>query len=175
MIPCEDSQILYIPFDTASFKLGGSLLAELKGHNGGPAPYIMDPDYFIDCYEVVRELVEDGVIMAGMTVGDGGLATAANMMCHDCGLDLEIGGLMSSYQEADRMKVLFGEIPGILLQVSDYEYDYLDSQLTLQDVAYYPVGRPTDEHKDIKITQSSKGGVANILAALLAQATEGED
>ena len=175
LVDNKNSQLIYIPFDTCPFKLGGSLLDELSGRAGGAAPDIKDPDYFIDCYEVVRELVEDGVIMAGMTVGDGGLATAANMMCHDCGLDLEIGGLMSSYQEADRMKVLFGEIPGILLQVSDYEYDYLDSQLTLQDVAYYPVGRPTDEHKDIKITQSSKGGVANILAALLAQATEGED
>ena len=151
------------------------MLDELSGRSGGAAPNIKDPDYFIDCYEVVRELVEDGVVMAGMSVGDGGLATAAKVMSQDCGLDLEIGGLMSSYQEPDRMKVLFGEIPGVLLQVSDYEYDYLDSQLTLQDVAYYPVGRPSDEHKDIKIIQSSKDGVANILASLLAQATEGED
>ena len=170
-----DSQLIYIPFDTCQFKLGGSLLDELSERAGGAAPNIKDPDYFIDCYEVVRELVEDGVVMAGMTVGDGGLATAANMMCSDTGIDLEIGGLMSSYQEADKVKVLFGEIPGVLLQVSDYEHDYLDSQLTLQDVAYYPVGRPTDGHKGVKVTQSSKGGVAGILASLLAQATEGED
>lgn len=175
LINDKDSQLIYIPFDTCQFKLGGSLLDELSERAGGAAPNIKDPDYFIDCYEVVRELVEDGAVMAGMSVGDGGLATAAKIMCQDCGLDLEIGGLMSSYQESDRMKVLFGEIPGVLLQVSDFEYDYLDSQLTLQDVAYYPVGRPTDEHKNIKITQSSKGGVANILASLLAQATEGED
>jgi hypothetical protein len=171
----KDSQLIYIPFDTCQFKLGGSLLDELSERAGGAAPNIKDPDYFIDCYEVVRELVEDGIVMAGMSVGDGGLATAANTMTQDCGLDLEIGGLMSSYQETDKMKILFGEVPGVLLQVSDYEYDYLDSQLTLQDVAYYPVGRPTDEHKDVRITQSSKGGVANILASLLAQATEGED
>ena len=175
LVKDKDSQLIYIPFDTCPFKLGGSLLDELSGRSGGAAPNIKDPDYFIDCYEVVRELVEDGVVMAGMSVGDGGLATAAKVMSQDCGLDLEIGGLMSSYQEPDRMKVLFGEIPGVLLQVSDYEYDYLDSQLTLQDVAYYPVGRPSDEHKDIKIIQSSKDGVANILASLLAQATEGED
>ena len=147
----------------------------MHGRAGGAAPNIKDPDYFIDCYEVVRELIEDGVVMAGMSVGDGGLATAANIMAQDCGLDLEVGGLMASYQEQDRIKVLFGEIPGVLLQVSDYEYDYLDSQLTLQDVAYYPVGRPSDQHADVVITQSSKGGVADILASLLAQATEGED
>ena len=171
----KDSQLIYIPFDTCRFKLGGSLLDELKQRAGGAAPNIKDPDYFIDCYEVVRELVEDGVIISGISVGDGGLATAARIMAQGCGIDLEIGGLMSSYQEEDRMRILFGEIPGVLLQVSDYDYDYLDSQLTLQDVAYYPVGRPSAEHKDIKITQSSKDGVANILASLLAQATEGED
>lgn len=171
----KDSQLIYIPFDTCPFKLGGSLLDEVHGRAGGAAPNIKDPDYFIDCYEVVRELIEDGVVMAGMSVGDGGLATAANIMAQDCGLDLEVGGLMASYQEQDRIKVLFGEIPGVLLQVSDYEYDYLDSQLTLQDVAYYPVGRPSDQHADVVITQSSKGGVADILASLLAQATEGED
>lgn len=171
----KNTQVIYIPFDTCPFKLGGSLLDEVSGRAGGAAPNIKDPDYFIDCYEVVRELVEDGVVMAGMSVGDGGLAAAAKAMTHNCGLDLEIGGLMSSYQEEDRIKVLFGEIPGVLLQISDYEYDYLDSQLTLQDVAYYPVGRPSDEHKDVKVMQSSKGGVAGILASLLAQASEGED
>ena len=175
LISNPNSQVIYIPFDTCPFKLGGSLLDELSQRAGGAAPNIKDPDYFIDCYEVVRELIEDGVVMSGMSVGDGGLATAAQIMCQDCGMDLEIGGLMSSYQEEDRVKILFGEIPGVLLQVSDYEYDYLDSQLTLQDVAYYPVGRPTMEHEGVKITQSSKGGVANILASLLAQATEGED
>ena len=175
MVCDKDSQLIFIPFDTCTFKLGGSLLDELSGRAGGMAPNIKDPDYFIDCYEVVRELVEDGVVMAGMSVGDGGLLTAARIMAQDCGLDLEIGGLMSSYQEEDRMKILFGEIPGVLLQVSDYEYDYLDSQLTLQDVAYYPVGRPTDTHSEIEVIQSSKDGVANILASLLAQATEGED
>ena len=175
MICDKNSQLIFIPFDTCPFKLGGSLLDEVSGRAGGAAPNIKDPDYFIDCYEVVRELVEDGVVMSGMSVGDGGLATAVRIMAQDCGIDLEIGGLMSSYQEEDQMKVLFGEIPGVLLQVNDYEYDYLDSQLTLQDVAYYPVGRPTDEHRKMNITRSSKGGVADILASLLAQATEGED
>ncbi len=171
----KNSQLIYIPFDTCQFKLGGSLLDEVSGRAGGAAPNIKDPDYFIDCYEVVRELVEDGVVMAGMSVGDGGLAAAAKAMTRDCGLDLEIGGLMSSYQEEDKIKVLFGEIPGVLLQVSDYEHDYLDSQLTLQDVAYYPVGRPSSDHREVKIMQSSKGDVASILASLLAQASEGED
>lgn len=170
-----DSQLIFIPFDTCSFKLGGSLLAELSGHSGGAAPNIKDPDYFIDCYEVVRELIEDGIVMAGVSVGDGGLATAARIMAQGCGVDINISGLMSSYQENDPTRILFGEIPGVLLQVKDNDYDYLDSQLILQDVAYYPVGRPAAGHTDVMISHSGKTGVADILASLLAQATEGED
>ena len=174
-VAAPESWIIYIPFDTCRFRLGDSLLAQLAGQSGGMAPEIADPDYFIDCYEVVRELVEDGIIMAGVTVADGGLVTAANSMCGPHGMDIDIQGIMSSYQEDSRAKVLFGEIPGVLIQVSDENYDYVDSQLLLQDIAYYPLGHPSDEEGALRITQTGKNGVADILASLLGHASEGED
>ena len=170
-----DSWIIYIPFDTCRFKTGGSLLTQAHDDNGGAAPNIMDPDYFIDCYEVVRELTEDGILMAGRTVADGGLAVAASKLCGDGGLEADISGILSSYQEEDRIKVLFGEIPGVLIQISDENYDYVDSQFLLQDIAYYPVGRPSGNASGLSFSQNSKNGVADILASLLNQASEGED
>ena len=169
------SWVIYIPFDTCRYKLGGSLLAQANNDNGGKAPEIADPDYFIDCYEVVRELTEDGIIMSGVTVADGGLMTAAARMCGACGCDLDISGLASSYGETDTTKLLFGEVPGVIIQVSDDNYDYVDSQLILQDVAYYPIGHPTDRHTTVKTKKASESGVAGILASLLDQASEGED
>lgn len=170
-----ESRIIYIPFDTCSYKLGGSLLAQIKGHNGGPGPQIQDPDYFIDCYEVVRELVEDGIIKAGVCCGDGGLATAAEKLCDGKSADLDISGIMSSYQETDSTKVLFGEIPGVLIQILENDYDYFDSQLLLQDIAYYPLGAPSIEGKGLRFIERATDGVAGILASLLSQASEGED
>ena len=170
-----ESWLIYIPFDTCSFKLGGSLLTQTNGHNGGKAPDISDPDYFIDCYEVIRELVEDGFVMAGTNVTDGGLITAAAEMCGKYGMDIDIKGIMSSYQQDGRARILFGEVPGIIMQISDENYDYVDSQLLLQDIAYYPVGRPSRSHTGVKISEDRKNGVADILAALLNQASEGED
>jgi phosphoribosylformylglycinamidine synthase len=167
--------LIYIPFDTCPHKIGGSLLAQTQGHNGGVGPHIQDPDYFIDCYEVVRELVEDGIVIAGATVADGGLATAVVSMCGECGTGIDLCGLMSSYQETDTTKLLFSEIPGVVLQISDYDYDYLDSQLLLQDIAYYPIGHPDPSNKEISIKEGSRCGVASILASLLEQASEGED
>lgn len=174
LVPEEEGKIIYIPFDTCSYRIGGSLLAQLHGHNGGVGPHIEDPDYFIDCFEVVRELVEDGIVIAGTTVADGGLATAAASMCGDCGMTLDIHGLMASHQESDQVKILFGETPGVLLQIRDNDMDYLDSQLLLQDVAYYPVGQPCTE-KGLHFSPASRNGVASILASLMGQASEGED
>lgn len=170
-----DSSLLYIPFDTCPYRLGGSLLSQACGKIGGKMPNIQDPDYFIDCYEVIRELVEDGIIKAGITVADGGLATAANKMCNHIGMTLDISGIMTSYAESDPIRILFGETPGVLIQISNSDYDYVDSQLILQDIAYYPLGHPSRDFNGIKITQDVKTSVSDILASLLEQASEGED
>ena len=169
-----ESWIIYIPFDTCSYRLGASLLTEVAGHNGGKSPEISDPNYFIDCYEVVRELVEDGFVIAGATVADGGLITAAKDMCAEAGMNIDVKGIMSSYQQ-ERHRVLFGEVPGVLLQVSDENYDYVDSQFLLQDIAYYPIGHPSAEPSGLTISETGKNGVADILASLLGHASEGED
>ena len=175
MIPDPSSWLIYIPFDTCPFNIGGSLLAQVHGRNGGTGPHIQDPDYFIDCYEVIRELAEDGIIMAGATVRDGGLAVAAAKMCGEHGLEMDINGLMASYNEDDPTRLLFAEIPGVLIQISANDYDYLDSQLLLQDVAYYPVGHPSAERCGLGLCGNTKAVVADILASLLEQASEGED
>ncbi len=175
MVMDDDTRIIYIPFDTCKFSIGGSLLAQVHGRNGGVAPHIQDPDYFIDCYEVIRELAEDGIIMAGRTVGDGGLAVAGTRMCGRYGMEMDINGLLSSYQESDSTKMLFSEVPGVLIQISENDFDYLDSQLILQDIAYYPIGFPSKEFKGIRMKNEGKAKVAGILASLLGQASEGED
>ena len=173
--PDPSDWLIYIPFDTCTYRIGGSLLAQTQGHNGGAGPHIQDPDYFIDCYEVVRELVEDGIVIAGATVSDGGLATAIGSMCSGCGTCIDLSGLKSSYQEQDTTKLLFSEIPGVIIQISDNDYDYLDSQLLLQDIAYYPIGHPDPSASEISFKEDRRSGVAEILASLLGQASEGED
>ena len=175
MVPEPSDWLIYIPFDTCSYRIGGSLFAQTQGHNGGVGLHIQDPYYFIDCYEVVRELIEDGIVVAGATVSDGGLAAATASMCAEFGTSIDLSGLMSSYQETDRTKLLFGEIPGVILQIRNTDYDYLDSQLLLQDIAYYPIGHPDPEKSGVSFKKGRRSGVAGILASLLEQASEGED
>lgn len=196
----ESSRLIYIPFDTCQHKLGGSCLAEVLGNGNENGPEIMDPDYFIDCFEVVRELVEDGIVQSGVTVGKGGLLTAVagilgytdtedrstdslsgiedNDRDGTEEIEIDISGIEQAYIETDSVRILFAEIPGVLIQIADTDYDYVDSQLLLQDIAYYPVARPgqLSGRPRIRLSSSSRTGLFSILAALMdGQSSEGED
>ena len=172
-----DSWIVFVPFDSCDFRLGGSLLCDAIGQNGDNFPEIGDADYFIDCYEVVREFVEDRIVVSASTVGDGGLLTALKLMCSEnVGADIDISGIMRAYGEDKAVRVLFSEVPGAIVQIKDSDYDYTDAEFLLQDVAYYPVGHPVPDSDDVKVKAGGGDGIAGILQSLLnSQASEGED
>ena len=168
-------RLLYIPFDNCDFRLGGSLLSRVCGAYSEIAPQIIDADYFIDCYEVVRELVEDGIAVAGTSVGRGGLLTALHRMAREgVGICADLSDLMKAYGEKGLARLMYSEIPGVLVQVADFDYDYVDAELLLQDVAYFPLGSPC--RGDVQISATDKSGIRNILESLIrSQSSEGED
>lgn len=171
-----DSWIIYVPFDSCDFRLGGSLLCDALGQNGDNFPEIGDADYFIDCYEVIREFIEDRIAVSAATVCDGGLLTALKLMCSgDVGADIDISGIMSAYGEDKKLRILFSEIPGAIIQIKDSDYDYVDAEFLLQDIAYYPMGHPVTGTGKVNV-KAGGSGIAGILQSLLSsQASEGED
>ena len=173
LVPEEGDWLIYIPFDPCDFRLGGSALAEALGTHPSTAPDVNDADYFIDCYEVVRELVEDGIVKAGATVGDGGLMTCLrNLTSESTGADVSIRNVCKAYGGETQVRVLFGEVPGVVLQIADIDYDYLDAELILQDVVYFPIGHPSARHGGVVLTEAVE--IPQILESLL-NTLEGED
>lgn len=172
-----DNWLIYIPFDTCNFRLGASLVAEKSGVSGGKAPDMSDSDYFIDCFEVVREFVEDGIILSGATVSAGGIITTLDAMkTAEAGIDVDLSAVLHSYSECSPAEVLFGEVAGVIVEIRDSDFDYVDAELLLQDVAYYPIGHPGVP--GLRITENGPGNLAGILQSLLGQegvAAEGED
>ena len=166
--------IIYVPFDTCDSRLGGSLLAGLLGR-GGAAPDISDPDYFIDCYELLREMVEDGVVKAGFTMGLGGMMTGLKaFLPPGTGMDVDLAGIMRGQEKGNVTSVLFSELPGVLIGISDSDYDYIDAEFLLQDVAYFPLGHPHKGKEGLRIVTADS--LSGILRALLGgQVSEGED
>lgn len=173
ILPETSDWLIYIPFDSCDYRLGGSAAAQAAGATPPTAPDIGDADYFIDCYEIVRELVEDGIVKAGASVGEGGLMTALRMMAAHCGAEISIGDVCRSCGEP-ALRVLFGEVPGVILQIADLDYDYIDAEFLLQDVAYFPLGHPTPGSTAVSVLSSDTSGIRGILDSLL-NTLEGED
>lgn len=175
MIPDPSDWLIYIPFDCCEYRLGGSLLSEALDAGTSVAPDLGDADYFMDCYEVLRELVEDGIVKAGVTVGDGGLLTALDMMGNgETAAGIDIGDIRKTYGEDSPVRILFGEIPGAVIQINDIDYDYVDAELLLQDIAYFPIGHPSEG--GLQIVTGDRTGISGILESLLnSSASEGED
>ena len=173
----EASWIVYVPFDSSSYRLGGSLLAQSQGLNPPTAPQIDDADYFMDCFEVVRELVEDGIVLAGATVSEGGLLPALKgMTTAGTGAVLDLSDLKRASTDADIVSILFAEVPGVIIQIRDIDFDYIDAELLLQDVAFYPLGHPAPNGGAVRVKASAKTGIQNILESLVQrQGGEGED
>lgn len=174
LAPDPQSWVIYVPFDTTDYRLGGSLLAQILDVGGGPAPQITDADYFLDCHEVIRELVEDGILLSGATVGEGGLLKTVRQMADGVGLTVDVSDVMRAYQEQDVMRILFAEVPGAVIQIHDADFDYLDAELLLQDVAFFPLGHPVPGRTDVRVKASAKSGIQTILESLM-QNAEGED
>jgi len=162
------SWIIYIPFDTSEYKLGGSLLSQELGDVPGGAVQIQDPDYFQDCFEVVRELVEDGILLSAAPVCDGGLlGSLKKMISGNVGTTIDISDIARSCMGADSVNILFSEVPGVIVQIKDPDFDYIDAELLLQDVAYYPLGHPEIGRSGIRIKRESKAGIHGILESLI--------
>ena len=194
LLPQENSWILYLPLDPCGFALGGSLLSKVCGNAGDGPVEVGDGDYLMDVYEIVREMVEDGIVLSGVTVARGGLMTALTRWSGPCldgahfspeapgtGMDLDIASLMKAYDlsemdEIDRARALFGEVPAVLLQIRDEDYDYVDAQCLLQDVAYYALGHPSSLENEsdgaasrIHISHNPVPVLSSLLQALISR------
>ena len=176
LLPDEKSWIMFIPMETCGFRLGGSRFCEAMGTCPETAPELRDCDYFNDCYELLRELSEDGIILSGTTVGEGGLATALKRMTRDCGAEIDLSQLKEAYEGSGLTRLLFSEVPGVLIQVEDIDYDYIDAEMLLQDVVYFPLGHPVPGSRELIFASSPRSGIHSILESLIrSQSSEGED
>ena len=175
LVPEPSDWLIYIPFDPCDFRLGGSALAQALGAHPSTASEVNDADYFTDCYEIVRELVEDGIVKAGATVGEGGLMTClSNMADAGCSAEISIRDICKAYGEDRPEHILFSEVPGVIIQIADLDYDYVDAELLLQDVLYFPIGRPAPELKPSQVRLTDKVDLPQILESLM-NSLEGED
>jgi phosphoribosylformylglycinamidine synthase len=110
-----NSLILYIPL-SKKYRLGGSALAQVYKQIGNDCPDIEDPSLLKRSFNIIQEMIDRDLILAGHDISDGGLITALCEMAFagDCGFAVDIGGQNS----LGSIQILFAEEAGFLMECS---------------------------------------------------------
>ncbi|MDY5545914.1 MAG: phosphoribosylformylglycinamidine synthase, partial [Prevotella sp.] len=109
----KNSSLYHIDFSSDELRLGGSAFAQSLGKVGDDVPTVTNPDYFVDCFNAVQELVKKGWILAGHDISAGGLITCLLEMCFanpKGGLHINLHDIACN----DIVKVLMAENPGVV-------------------------------------------------------------
>ncbi|MEI7501431.1 MAG: phosphoribosylformylglycinamidine synthase, partial [Bacteroidota bacterium] len=138
------SHLLYIDFSRGMMKLGGSSFAQVVNAIGTEVPSVSSSEYFIRAFNLVQELIGEGLILSGHDISAGGLITTLlemNFANEGFGIDADL----TSLKERDILKVLFSENPGIVIQVKNVES--LRNHLIKARVEAVPIGLISYERK----------------------------
>jgi phosphoribosylformylglycinamidine synthase len=139
-----NSRFYHIDFSFDDLQLGGSAFAQSLNKVGSDVPTVKNPEYFRDAFLAIQQLVNEGLIMAGHDISAGGMITTLLEMCFantEGGMKLNL----DKFQDADVVKVLFAENPGVIIQVSDENAPTVKAILDEAGVGYLKIGVPTDE------------------------------
>ena len=146
----KNSSLYHIDFSFDSQRLGGSAFAQSLNKVGDDVPTVKNPDYFVECFNAIQELVNRGWIMAGHDISAGGLITTLLEMCFantKGGMHINLHDLEST----DIIKTLFAENPGVVIQVSDDHKDELKAFLDDAGVGFAKIGYPVPNSREIQL------------------------
>ena len=140
----KHTTLYHIDFSFDELRLGGSAFAQSLNKVGSDVPTVKNPEYFRSAFDAVQQLVRDGLVLAGHDISAGGLITRLLEMCFanvEGGLSVQLSG----FKNADLIKILFAENPGVVIQVDDNHRAEVKKVLEEAGVGYLKIGKPTEE------------------------------
>ena len=151
----KNSSLYHIDFSFDEMKLGGSAFAQSLGKVGDDVPTVKNPNYFVDCFNAIQELINRGWVMAGHDISAGGLVTTLLEMTFantEGGIKVNLHDM----EGEDLVKLLFSENPGIIIQVSDKHKEELKKFLDDEGVGYAKIGYPTPKERKLVVKKNEQ-------------------
>ena len=152
----KNASLYYIDFSFDEQRLGGSAFAQSLGKVGDDVPTVKNPEYFVDCFNAIQELIRRGWVMAGHDISAGGLITTLLEMT----FANRTGGLHINLHDIDHgdiIKTLFAENPGVIIEVSDEHKHDLREFLEDEGIGYAKIGYPTPKDRQLTIVVPMEG------------------
>jgi len=118
LVDDKESSLILVDFSNSKFNLGGSAFAQIVNRLGENTPTVNNNEYFAKAFNGVQHLINSDLVLAGHDISSGGLITTLlemNFANTKGGLDINF----SSFDEQDLVKILFSEIPAVVLQVKN--------------------------------------------------------
>jgi len=146
----KNSSIYHIDFSFDDQRLGGSAFAQSMGKIGDDVPTVKNPDYFVDAFNAIQEMINRGWIMAGHDISAGGMITTLLEMCFanvDGGMHINLHDLAGD----DIVKILLAENPGVIIQISDTHKEEFIKFMEDAGVGFAKIGYPTPSIRKIVI------------------------
>ncbi len=108
------SYLLYIDLSGGKCRLGGSVFAQVLKQVGDECPDMNDVKLFKSVLEIVQELIDEDLILAGHDVSDGGLVVALMEMAFagNCGIDVHFDVKNGVFEK------LFSEELGLVIEIN---------------------------------------------------------
>jgi phosphoribosylformylglycinamidine synthase len=134
------SSIYFVDFSKMKRSLGGSAFSQIINKLGNEAPTVTNSKYFAAAFNAIQNCIEGKNILAGHDISSGGLITTLLEMCfadNYSGMALDMTGI----GEADSVKVLFSENPGIVVQVANAAS--FEAKLNASGVGFTWIGKPS--------------------------------
>ena len=144
-----DTDLILIDLGQGRNRLGGSALAQVHGQLGDVPPDLDDPELLVRFFAAIRELRDEGLILAYHDRSDGGLFVTLCEMAFagHCGVDVELAAV-----GADDLAALFSEELGAVIQVRHTETDAVLQILDYHGLAEFsPVIGMLDDDDQIRI------------------------
>ena len=145
------SSLYHIDFSFCEQRLGGSAFAQSLGKVGSDVPTVTNPEYFVDCFNAVQELIRRGWVMVGHDISAGGLITTLLEMAFankQGGIHVNLHDICA---DGDIVKTLFAENPGVVIQVSDEHKFDLRDYLEDVGVGFAKIGYPIETGRELII------------------------
>ncbi|MCL5023717.1 MAG: phosphoribosylformylglycinamidine synthase [Nitrospirae bacterium] len=107
------SRLLLVEMGEGKHRLGGSALAQVYGQIGDDSPDIEDAALLKRAFTATQKLVDEGLILSGHDVSDGGLIVALLEMAFsgNCGLQVTLGNVPGM-----ALSLLFAEEAGLVME-----------------------------------------------------------
>ena len=132
--------IYYVDFSSSKKVLGGSSLGQILSSLGEETPTVANAAYFATAFDTLQKAINLGLVVGGHDISSGGMIVTLLESCfaqNSGGIDADL----SLIGEADAVKLLFSENPGVIVQVADP--DQFEKLFSDNKIVCIPIGKPS--------------------------------